>query len=194
MSFDYENSYQHEELSSWLPERPHYTKEMVKFFFEREVKYLTVFKDRPWAPRNISIDLEDQKIYFSWPGNTCNQIIYSGKNLNETCPDWQNQMTDIIKDIVASGYYKTSLYPHCYFIDNGVLRTFDFYGCVEQSYPYIKFSDIRGMIGETSTPRFIEASEGELLNIEILFKRALDTHVKWPDDVLLKIYKELFND
>lgn len=192
MSFDHTSSYQHEELASWLPERPHYTKEMVKFFFEREVKYLTVFKDRSWAPRNISIDTEEQKIYFSWAGETCNQIIYGGGDINEACPDWQDQMFAIIKDIVDAGYYKTSLYPHCYFVDGGVLRTFDFYGCVESNYPYIKFDDIRGMIGETSAPRFVEAGEGELLNIKILFKRALQEYVKWPDDYLTEVYRRLY--
>jgi hypothetical protein len=194
MSFDQFSKYQNEDLAHWLPERPYYTKEMVKFFFDREVKYLSVFRDRPWAPRNIQIDAEEQKIYFSWPGETCNQIVYGNKSLDIECPTWKEQMTAILKDIVGSGYYKTSLYPHCYFIDDGVLRTFDFYGCVEHSYPYIKLADIRGMIGETSGPRFVEATEGELLNIEILFKQAMQSWVKWPNDILPKIYKEIFND
>jgi len=103
-------------------------------------------------------------------------------------------MCTIIKDIVQAGYYKTSLYPHCYFIDEGVLRTFDFYGCVESGHPYIELDDIRGMIGETSGPRFLEATEGKLLNVEILFKRALQEYVKWPDNVLPKLYKELFDE
>jgi hypothetical protein len=194
MSFDQLSKYQNEDLAHWLPERPYYTKEMVKFFFDREVKYLSVFQDRPWAPRNIQIDAEEQKIYFSWPGETCNQIVYGNKSLDIECPTWKEQMTAILKDIVSSGYYKTSLYPHCYFIDDGVLRTFDFYGCVERSYPYIKLADIRGMIGETSGPRFVEATEGELLNIEILFKQAMQSWVKWPNDVLPKIYKEIFSE
>ena len=191
MSFDHSSKYQNEDLAHWLPERPHYTEDMVKFFFDREVEYLTVFKDKAWAPKNITIDAEEQKIFFSWTGETCNQIVYGGKSLNEALPDWKEQMATILKDIVRAGYYKTSLYPHCYFIDNGVLRTFDFYGCVHASDPYVKLDHIRGMIGETSGPRFVEATEGDKLNIEILFKQAMQSWVKWPDDVLPIIYKQL---
>lgn len=192
MSFDHASKYQNEDLAHWLPSRPYYTKEMVKFFFNREVEYLTAFKDKPWAPRNITIDAEEQKIYFSWTGETCNQIIYSGRSLDEALPDWQKQLTNIIKDITNSGYYKVSLYPHCYFIDNGVLRTFDFYGCVKVDNPYVKLDHIRGMIGETSGPRFVEATEGDKLNIGILFKRALEEYVEWPNDALKSVYKELY--
>ena len=192
MHFDHTSKYQNEELAHWLPERPYYTKEMVKFLFDKEVKYITAFKDKSWAPRHIDIDIEEQKIFFSWPGETCNQIIYSGRNMEYYCPDWKEQMFAILKDIIDSGYYKPSLYPHCYYIEDGVLRTFDFYGCIEKEYPYIKLEDIRGMIGETSGPRFAAAVSDGLLNIEILFKEALQSWVKWPDDVLPKFYRKLY--
>ena len=194
MHFDHTSKYQNEDLAHWLPNRLYYTKEMVKFLFEREVEYLTIFKDKPWAPRNITIDLEEQKIFFSWAGETCNQIVYGGRSLDEALPDWKEQMFNIIKDIVDSGYYKTSLYPHCYYIDNGVLRTFDFYGCVKRNNPYVQLENIQGMIGETSGPRFAAAIKNNILNVEILFKEALQSWVKWPDDVLPDMYKRLFND
>jgi hypothetical protein len=194
MHFDHTSVYQTTDLQSWLPERPDFTEKMVKWFFDREVNYLTKFVTYNWAPSVLDIDPVEQKIYFRYSGETCNQIIYSNRNLDTECPTWREQMRTIITDIVQAGYYKTSLYPHCYFIDNGVLRTFDFYGCVESSHPYIELDDIRGMIGETSGPRFLEATEGKLLNVEILFKRALQEYVKWPDNVLPKLYKELFDE
>ena len=131
MVFDHTSAYQTTDLQSWLPERPYYTKDMVKFMFEREVKYITAFKDYPWAPKNIVIDNQTQSVEFDFPGETCNQIVYGNRSLDDECPDWQAQMRIILKDIVSAGYYKTSLYPHCYYIDNGILRTFDFYGCAE---------------------------------------------------------------
>ena len=48
------------------------------------------------------------------------------------------------------------------------------------------------MIGETSGPRFIEATEGDKLNIEILFKEAMQSWVKWPNNALADIYTQLF--
>lgn len=194
MLFDYTHKYQNEDLAHWLPARPYYTKEMVEFFFNREVKYLDVFKDRLWAPQNITVDYAKQTIEFDWAGETCNQIIYSGRQLEDYCPNWRDQMFNIIEDIVTSGYYKTSLYPHCYFIDNGILRTFDFYGCVERSAPFVELENIKGMIGETSTSRFLSATFGDYLNIEILFKEALKQYIKWPGDPLPELYKRLFNE
>lgn len=192
MHFDHTSKYQNEELYSWLPTRPLYTADLVKRFFDREVKYLSTFSKYLWAPQNIEIDYVDQKITFDWSGTNCNHIIYSGQSLSDYCPNWQEQLTDIITDIVTAGYYKITLYPHCYFIDNGILRTFDFYGSIESADPYIKFSDVRGMMGELSGARFAEATDDDLLNIEIFFKRALDTHIKWPDDMLVQIYNQLF--
>lgn len=192
MSFDHTSKYQHEELEHWLPERPYYTKEMVKFLFDKEVKYINIFKAKSWAPKSIDINLQEQKIFFSWSGETCNQIIYSGRKLEEYCPTWKEQMFEILKDIVDSGYYKPSLYPHCYFIQDGILRTFDFYGCIEKEFPFIKIEDIKGMIGETSGPRFAAAVQNGQLNIEVLFKEALQSWVKWPDNVLPAFYRKLY--
>lgn len=194
MCFDHTSAYQTVDLQSWLPERPYYTKEMVKFFFEREVKYIISFKNYAWAPQNIVIDNNAQTVEFDFPGETCNQIVYGNRQLTDTCPDWQEQMQTILQDIVSAGYYKTSLYPHCYFIDNGILRTFDFYGCVEITDPYVKLENIRGMIGETSGPRFESATQGDTLNLEIIFKEAMRSYVQWPNNVLPKIYKEIFHD
>jgi hypothetical protein len=194
MHFDHTSTYQTTDLRSWLPERPDFTKEMVKFFFDREVFYIAKFAKYSWAPSIIDINLAEQKIYFEYSGETCNQIVYGGRDLDVECPTWREQMRTIITDIVKAGYYKTSLYPHCYFIDNGVLRTFDFYGCADAADPYVELDDIRGMIGETSGPRFVEATKGKMLNVEILFKRALQEYVKWPDNLLPQLYKELFDE
>ena len=192
MWFDQANSYQNENIAYWLPERPDYTKEMVKFFFDRELEYLTAFKDKPWAPTILEIDYNRQQIFFRWEGQSLNHVIFGGGDLNEYCPDWQEQMIGIVKDIVSSGYYKVSLYPHCYYVEDGVLKTFDFYGCVRKDNPYVNLKDIKGMIGETSGPRFVEAVTDNKLNVEVLFKRALEKYIEWPDNPLPKIYKELF--
>ena len=192
MWFDHTNRYQNEDIAYWLPDRPNYTAEMVKFFFDREVEYLTVFKDKPWAPTVLEIDYDKQQIFFKWAGQSLNHILYTGHDLNECCPFWQEQMADIIKDIVASGYYKVSLYPHCYYVEDDVLKTFDFYGCVRANDPYVSLEDIKGMMGVTSGPRFVEAVKDNKLNVEVLFKRALEKYVEWPNNALSVIYKELY--
>lgn len=194
MNFDHTHRYQNEDIKQWFPVRSDYTAESVRMFFERELKYLTVFSNRKWAPRIIDVDTAAQQIFIHWPGETLNTVIYEGGNLDNYCPTWQIQMESIITDIVKSGYYKATLYPHCYYVEDGVLRTIDFYACIEQNDPYIDFNTVKGMIGNWSKHRFEEATQEEYLNMEIMFKKALTTYVKWPGDPLPEIYKKLFND
>ena len=187
MWFDHTNTYQDPHL------RPLFTKELVKFFFDREVKYLTAFKERAWAPTVLDINESTQQIFFKWSGETCNNIIYSGRNLNDYCSNWEEQLYVILKDIVDSGYYKVSLYQHCFFIENGILKTFDFYGCAETSNPFVEIKTIQGMIGTQSGPRFETATQGGKLNIKIFFKEALEKHIRWPNNALNTIYRKIYD-
>jgi hypothetical protein len=192
MNFDHTHPYQNEELNGWMPKRPYYTKEMVKFYFDREVKYHKIFKDKTWACTVLKIDYDLQRIFIQWPNKNCNSIIYGGGNIDVECPTWREQLTEIITDIVNAGYYKISLYPHCHFIENGVLKSMDFYGCIEASDPYVDFNMVKGLIGDVSGHRFAEALKNNDLDISFMFKRALSTFVKWPDDMLQTIYEKLY--
>lgn len=170
--------------------RPCYTQGLVDFFYEREQTYITLFQDRVWAPKLIDIDYNKKLIFLEWNIETCNNIVNSGKNLNDFCSNWKEQMFGILDDLLLSGYYKMSLYPHCYFIDKeGILKTFDFYATVEKINPYIKFSKIEGMVGRDSVQRFENAKEGDSINFEIFFKDTIENYIKWPDDALNEYYK-----
>jgi hypothetical protein len=187
MYWDYQNDYQTKHGS-----REDFTKELIDFFFEREIKHLEIFKNKSWAPTLIDVDIPNKQIFFKWSGETCNNIVYSGRNLNDYCSNWQEQLEFIITDIFNDGYYKLSLYPHCHFIDNGVLKTFDFYGCVDRSNPFIEMSKIKGMVGPNSQQRFDESVSDNVVNLDILFKRALEKYIVWPNNVLQKLHKKLF--
>ena len=168
--------------------------ELLNFFFDREVENLLIFKGYQWSPEIVDIDLNKKQIFFKWYGETCNNIIYNRRDLSKECTSWQQQLYSIIKEIFNLGYYKPSLYPHCFFIDSeGLLRTFDFYACVPRSHSLIKFDLISSMVGPHSLVRFNEAMKGEYVDVEILFKRALEHYIKWPDDALLKIYHKLYS-
>ena len=191
--FDHTSYYQNEYLSERGIVR-NYTKDLVKFFFEREVYFLNKIKDKPYAPTVVEINKDEQYILIEFPGETVNQIVYTERSLDEELPNWKEQLSFIIKDLYHSGYYKTSLYPHCFFIQDGKLKTFDFYGCAERSNPFVKISDIEGMMGPGSAERFERATEGHLLNVETFYKEALATFIKWPDDFLSTVYREIYND
>lgn len=191
MSFDHTDPYQNRKDSS-NPNKNLYTKELVKFVFDRELNYFKKFQTKSYCPRIIEIDISEQKIFFEWEGLLCNHIIHSGKSLDEYCPDWEQQLFLIIKDIVDSGFIKVSLYPHCFFIREKKLYTFDFYGCADIDNPYVEIDKIKGILGNKNPERFIEANENGKLNILTLFTNALSTYIKWPNNELLNVYRRLY--
>lgn len=188
MHWDHTNPYQ---LNTRL------TPELVNFFFKREIKYLTHFQGKYYAPKILEIDYVNKKIFTDWNKDTLNTIMFvNNQNLDEVCPDWREQIYLIIEDIIQSGYYKTALYPHCFYLDSGIIKTFDFYGCVEKDNPYVNIADIEGMIGSDSVERFASATVDGYLNVEIFFKNSIKTHMgfTWPDNPFPEYYKRLFNE
>lgn len=190
MHWDPDSEYQQLDTTHVLSDK------LMNFFFERELKYLTIFKEFDWCPTLLEVDYVSKKIFIEWNSETCNDIIYtSGRDITTEYPDWQDQLFNIIKDVIDFGYYKTALYPHCFFFDKkGILKTIDFYGCIEQKNPFIQLSLLDGMLGTESSHRFVEATVDGVVNVEVFFKRALSTHVKWPDDPFPKFYDKLFLD
>ena len=88
-----------------------------------------------------------------------------------------------------------SLYPHCFFINKlGILKTFDFYACIEINNPFLKLSRLTGMMGEDSSGRFKEAIDGDSVNFELFFKQAIKSYIKWPEDALNEFYWKKFNE
>lgn len=172
------------------------TSQLVDFFFEREVRFLNLFKEQPWAPKIYEIDLANKKIFIEWNKETVNDVVYGkDRNLDNEFPNWKDQLYNILNDIVKSGFYKMALYPHCFFFDKDKnLKTFDFYSCISHEERYLEKKKIEGMLGKDSAPRFDEATSNGLIDFEVFFKRTLSTHLKWPSDPLPGFYKRIFNE
>ena len=191
-NYAFPNKYQYLETT----DRPLYTEEIVDWFFNNELKYIDYFKDFLYAPEIIDIDYNNKKIYLKWYGESCNQLIYSGIACKNTIFEWRCQIKDIILDQYQRGVYKLTMYPHCHYIDNhDQMRAIDWYGCVPVNDPYIEEKYMQGIIHETAQFRLDETGqlvEGKL-NLEIMFKRSLGTHVMWGDQNMHYIYKELFD-
>lgn len=188
-NYGFPNEYQYRETS----DRPLYTKEVVDWFFENEIKYIKFFQKKPYAPEVIDIDYNNKKIYFKWYGVSCNQIIYKPHVWPED--NWRQQIKDIMLDQYNEGVYKLTMYPHCHYIDtHGQMRAIDWYGCVPVDAPYIGEKYMQGIIHETAQFRLEETGEAvdNVLNLETMFKRSLGTHVKWGEQDMRYIYKEIF--
>ena len=152
------------------------TTDLIDFFFEREVKYIKLLEHFDWAPNIYEIDLTNKNIIIEWNKETLNTILFvKEQNLNDVCPDWKDQIFQIVKDIVDYGYYKMALYPHCFFIDTrGKIKTFDFYGCIEKDNAFVERSKIAGMIGPDSANRFdMTTTKDGIIDLNIFFSLIL---------------------
>lgn len=184
--------------SQYQPEHERLTIDLIDFFFNKELTYLTKFQNKPWTPKIIDLDQTNKKIYMEWNKETLNNIIYTdGRSLDVEIPNWQEQIFAILKDIYDMGYYKMALYPHCFFIDAlGQLKTFDFYSTIERSNPYIERKRIEPMIGELSAYRFDEATRDGMIDFDIFFKGTLTHHLvkAWPNSPFPDFYNRLINN
>jgi hypothetical protein len=71
------------------------------------------------------------------------------------------------------------------------MRAIDFYACIEKDNPFLKYDEVCGLVG-TDTPRFAEATEGELVNIETMFQSGLLKYGRWPTH-LTGIYNKIYD-
>ena len=189
-NYSWPNDYQYRETTN----RPLYTDEVVEWFWFNELTYLELFKDKPYAPEIIDIDYANRKIFLKWYGVSCNQIIYRPHFWPQDT--WLKQIKDIMLDIYNEGVYKLTMYPHCHYIsEDSNMRAIDWYGCVPVEEPYIEEKYMQGIIHETAQFRLDEtgAAVDSVLNLETMFKRSLGTHVKWGENDMSYIYKEIFN-
>lgn len=168
--------------------------ETVNYFFRREVNYLETFKDFDWAPQDLDIDFAKQKIFFKWHGETLNDVIFGGKDINKICPTWLEQLEKILSEIFYMGYVKPSFYPHCFYLDeNNLMHTFDFYPVAPRKDPYIAKHLLADMIGPSSMHRFDEADHEGMINIETIFKQGMAVYIKqWPNDALKYVHNKLY--
>lgn len=156
-----------------------------QMFFEREIEYLTMFKDYSWAPTVFEIDSTKKQIFIEWNKETLNNIIYTNRNISDLSSNWREQLRTIVRDIIDAGVYKLTIYPHCFYIDKqGIMRTTDFYASVSQDNPIVSVEQINSIIGIKSAHRWKEAIVNNTVNFKIFFENAINNHVMWPEDAL----------
>lgn len=191
-NYDWKNTYQRQED----PIRELYTRDVADWFFNNEVTNLLKYKEKQYMPTLIDIDYNAKQIFFEWQGDTCNEIIYSGQNLDNYCSDWKAQLQYIMTDLYKEGSYKLTMYPHCHFIKDGQMKTIDWYGCIPVNNPFIGAEYMDGIIHESA--KFRLAETGAIIdnkyNLEIMFQRSMQEHVMWGTQSMDYIYKEIFNE
>jgi hypothetical protein len=168
------------------------TDTLVNYCFEREVKHLKIMQQFSWAPKLLSID--GNKIYIEFNKETLNHILLTpGRSLDQECPTWKEQIFNIIKDILDAGYYKVALYPHCFFLKDGIVKTIDFYSCVGIEERYVDRQNLEGMIGEQSVDRFNVSTVNNRVDFKKFFEITMTQFLgnTWEDNPFPEFYKRL---
>ena len=169
--------------------------QLMEDFFQRELKYLTMFQGKSWCPKLYEVDYVERKILIEFNNETLNWPIYTeGRDLTTEFPNWEEDLYKVIEDLYNDGFVKASLYPHCFFYTKeGVLKTIDYYATLEQDNTLMHKDLIEPIIGVDSQERFIEVKQGDYYEMKDHFKNSLKTWVKWPGDPLPKFYDRIFN-
>jgi hypothetical protein len=182
-NYDWQNQYQRTYESREL-----YTEEVCNWFFENELYYLTKFKDKSYVPNILDVDYKNKKIFFEWNGYTFNEMLH-----NKEAVEWKEQLKYIMLDLYNAGTYKLTMYPHCHFLDaTGIMKTFDWYGCVPIKRPVIATKYMDAIVHETARFRLDETERTDThYNLELMYKKSMCDHVKWGGESLGYIYDEI---
>ena len=174
------------------------TNDLVEWFFDRETKFLIELQDLECTPKVYEIDTQNKKIFIEWNNETLSQVVNDpNRSIDTELPDYTDQLTRIFKQFHDAGYYKLSLYPHCFFVNKDKkLKTIDYYAVVPHDQQYIERKIINGIIGPDGAYRFDNSTSSGLLDFkkfhEITINKHLDNY--WDNNTFKKIYKELYND
>jgi hypothetical protein len=162
-----------------------YTDDLVQFYFSREVDFLNRLSDEDYTPEVLNIDYDKKEITFKWYDSNINRIMHE-KDIDEVCPDWKDQIKNIVKDLASKEIYKLNLYPHTFYIDDrNKVRMFDLYGCIDFEEPWIKDSYILPILGKDNTDRFLTNQEDGMINLLGAYKYGIQNNAgNWPENFL----------
>jgi len=169
--------------------------DLINWFFEREVRFLTDLQHLKCTPTLYDVDIKNKKLFIEWNNETLSYVVNDpNRSIDEELPNWKHQLKEAYKEFNSAGYYKMSLYPHCFFIDkNKQMKTIDYYAVVPHTEPYIEYKLIEGIVGEYGKYRFEMSTDNGLLNINKFHEITVTTHndVYWPYNPFKEVYEEI---
>jgi len=170
--------------------------ELLDFYFHRELENMKLFENMPWCPRLLHIIEEERKIFIEYNDKNLNHIVTDeNRNLDLECPNWREDIVEVISDLYNLGYFKITIYPHCFFYDkNNQIKTLNYYAVSSQTPPLIEIEKVKPIIGVDSENKYKDATEGDYLNLEILFKRNLLHFSRWPENIFLDLYRKIYEN
>jgi hypothetical protein len=166
------------------PTGTRYPQDLITSSFKRECHYLDRLQEYKWIPEVTQVDYTNRKIYFKWYYNTCAEKLSA---------NWKEQLEVIVRDLAEQRIYKPSFYPKFFYIDNNDnMRAYAFYSASDQSEQPISMEFYRPILNPERTILVEQLEVDGKLDMEILQWHAFNTYIKWPEDLLPVIYKNVF--
>jgi hypothetical protein len=160
-----------------------YPIDLIQSSFDREVKYLYKLKKYKWCPEVIEI--KENKIYLKWYNNDCRHQLPQ---------NFEDQLLQIALDLHKEKIYKPSFYPKYFYVDNNdIMRCFNFYTACNYNEQPIDVNFYKPIFNEDRLKLINQISVDNKLDVKILIKHAFNDYIKWPNDVLPKIYKKVYD-
>lgn len=183
----------------YRPDDAPINEDLLQWFFEREVKFLTKYQHLKTTPELFDIDHANRKVFIEWNKETISQIVFNKKrNIDEELPDWQSQIRDFLITAKENKFYKMALYPHCFFISKeNILKTIDYYSVVPYEERFIERKTIESIIGKEGAYRFDEATDiNGYIDFKKFFEITATRHLLgcWNNPIFNKIFTEIYQN
>lgn len=174
-------------------ERPTHPLLLMRACFIRDLNLITgpLSKYR-WCPEFGKENRDGWRIYLRFGGHFCKDILDRNESLEQYCPDWQEQLTQICMDFRKEQIYKASINPEYFYIDHQKnLKTFGFFN----SFSYGE----QPVAIEPWMPTFTQ-KESQIVrshtNLGSFDFKYLEEYVyknsSWPNGVLEQIYAKIY--
>jgi hypothetical protein len=173
--------------------------DLLQWFFEREVKFLTMFSHLETTPEIYDIDSSKRKVFIEWNKETLSQIIYDPlRDLNKELPTWKQQIKIFLQITKENKFYKMALYPHCFYVSKqGSLKTIDYYSVVPHEERFVERKIIESIIGADGAYRFDQSTTADgKIDFKKFFEITMKQHLSklWQSDVFADTFDEIYND
>jgi len=119
--------------------------------WHKEIEFLSFMSQKypQHVPKIIDVDYSNKKIYLSIQGvDLWEQSNCSGRNYKQIIPDWEDQMLEILQCYKEAGFFKYSLHPSSYFIENGKLKSINYFFCYWHNENEICVNDVLSHISQ----------------------------------------------
>lgn len=147
-----------------------------KFWFDRELQYLSILDGKSYCYEPIDILHKDQLIVYKYQDSNLNHLIYEDR-LPDI--DYKAQVREILNDLESQGIQKINVYPHTFFMYDGELKISDLYGCTTK-FTMIPQEMLGGIINDDKRFTFVEG----YLDCEATYKYTLDNSTNyWPEEI-----------